>query len=658
MKIHIVKPGDTLYKLCEKYNVELDKLIAANPQIPNPDVLDVGMKVKVPNAPKPLQPPTDYLYKHVVQQGDTLWKLGKAWGIPLAAMVAANPQLKNPNVLMTGELVYIPKPSAAADASQQPKADTSMLQAQSLPTEMAPVSETPLPELPVELNEAPSAAQQAPMMQPPMPNMAQQAPVMQPPMPNMAQQSPVMEQAVPNVAQQAPVMQSPMPNMAQQLPYASNEPWMQQPAYGAQLPGGPVHAGQMPPSVDLFQQYEVPAVEAGAQPWGQEPELPAYPNMTQSFAAPYASAPNVGPAAELPYGMMPNMAPNMPPQAELPYGMMPNMAPNMPPAAELPYGMMPNMAPNMPPAAELPYGMMPNMAPNMPPQAELPYGMMPNMAPNMPPAAELPYGMMPNMAPNMPPAAELPYGMMPNMAPNMPPAAELPYGMMPNMAPNMPPAAELPYGMMPNMAPNMPPQAELPYGMMPNMAPNMPYAAPMANAPYAGIVGYPNMPYPTANAPVAGDADCGCGQPNVPHPYQPEAVSPYAPYPGHPAHGNEYYGAPMVPHMTGSYPFMDQPFQVHAYPGLGAMPFASNMPYPAVNAPFTDLENEAPNMPAAESPLAATKAVKDKDKRASKGKRETRQASAQDSLASLLERNRRKAEEEQRVRRTSPWLNT
>ncbi|MFF2156196.1 LysM peptidoglycan-binding domain-containing protein [Paenibacillus chitinolyticus] len=44
-----------------------------------------------------------------MQQGDTLWKLSKAWGIPLKEMIEVNTQLKNPSVLMTGETVYIPK---------------------------------------------------------------------------------------------------------------------------------------------------------------------------------------------------------------------------------------------------------------------------------------------------------------------------------------------------------------------------------------------------------------------------------------------------------------------------------------------------------------------------------------------------------------------
>src|SRR5690606_25359486 len=103
--------------LSNKYGVELSKIIAMNPQITDPNALSVGMKVKIPTPPKPVDTPLgEIVHKHVVVQGDTLWKLSKKWGIPLQSLVKANPQLKNPSVLLTGEVVNIPKP--AADGAQ------------------------------------------------------------------------------------------------------------------------------------------------------------------------------------------------------------------------------------------------------------------------------------------------------------------------------------------------------------------------------------------------------------------------------------------------------------------------------------------------------------------------------------------------------------
>ncbi|MFC5469458.1 LysM peptidoglycan-binding domain-containing protein [Cohnella suwonensis] len=106
MKIHMVKQGDTLYLIAKKYNVPLEELIKANPDISNPDAVDIGMKVKIPTHPKTM---LGVIHQHVVQQGDTLWKLSKAWGVQLGDLVKANPQLKNPNALLTGEVVNIPQ---------------------------------------------------------------------------------------------------------------------------------------------------------------------------------------------------------------------------------------------------------------------------------------------------------------------------------------------------------------------------------------------------------------------------------------------------------------------------------------------------------------------------------------------------------------------
>lgn len=105
MKIHIVKKGDTLYELSQKYNVPLEKLIEANPQIANPDQLTLGEKVKIPAGAVQVEGEG---YKHVAKQGDTLWKLSKAWGIPLQTLINANPQISDPNVLKAGDIVLIP----------------------------------------------------------------------------------------------------------------------------------------------------------------------------------------------------------------------------------------------------------------------------------------------------------------------------------------------------------------------------------------------------------------------------------------------------------------------------------------------------------------------------------------------------------------------
>ncbi|MNI22490.1 Gamma-D-glutamyl-L-diamino acid endopeptidase 1 [compost metagenome] len=154
LKIHIVKPGDSLYEIAKKNQISLEALIAFNPKIEDPNKLEVGMKVKIPMSPKPVEPPTvEYSYKHIVKQGDSLWKLGKAWEIPLQDMIKANPQLKNPNVLLTGEVVYIPKLAKETTPENPPSPEWTPPQIAEAP---------PMPELYVALqhNWAPSTGNQ------------------------------------------------------------------------------------------------------------------------------------------------------------------------------------------------------------------------------------------------------------------------------------------------------------------------------------------------------------------------------------------------------------------------------------------------------------------------------------------------------------------
>lgn len=100
--------GDTLYLLAQKYNVTLEKVIAANPQLADPNQLSIGEKIKIPTEPVTMETQPSTVYQHKVKQGDSLWKLSKAWNVPLKLIIDANSQLKNPNALLVGETVNIP----------------------------------------------------------------------------------------------------------------------------------------------------------------------------------------------------------------------------------------------------------------------------------------------------------------------------------------------------------------------------------------------------------------------------------------------------------------------------------------------------------------------------------------------------------------------
>lgn len=54
MKIHIVKKGDTLWKIAQRYNLDFEKLKEFNTQLENPDKISQGMKIKIPTNSVPI----------------------------------------------------------------------------------------------------------------------------------------------------------------------------------------------------------------------------------------------------------------------------------------------------------------------------------------------------------------------------------------------------------------------------------------------------------------------------------------------------------------------------------------------------------------------------------------------------------------------------
>lgn len=52
MQEYIVKPNDTLFLIARQFNVPLAQLINANPQIRNPNVIEIGQTIIIPDVPE------------------------------------------------------------------------------------------------------------------------------------------------------------------------------------------------------------------------------------------------------------------------------------------------------------------------------------------------------------------------------------------------------------------------------------------------------------------------------------------------------------------------------------------------------------------------------------------------------------------------------
>ncbi|MDG0813687.1 LysM peptidoglycan-binding domain-containing protein [Cohnella rhizosphaerae] len=268
MKIHIAKSGDTLYNLAKKYGLSLDELIAANADIANPDEIEVGAKIRIP---KPGQKQYEIAQDYTIQQGDTMWKLSKTHHVPLADLIAANPQIVNPSALMTGQVVHIPKlPAEGAGASDGMHHHPNGMPAagQKPSTAVMPTpGEKPGTAVMPAAHEKPNTA-----VMPAPPEKPSTAPMPQPEPPQVT--APV------EVQMPAP---APMPPVHEHYP---------------------VYMTTYEHTTDLFLQMPQPAVEASTAPagYGQGHEAVS-PAASYGYGYGQSQNASVNPAAAMPYGL-------------------------------------------------------------------------------------------------------------------------------------------------------------------------------------------------------------------------------------------------------------------------------------------------------------------------------------------------------------------
>lgn len=108
---HVVRAGETLNGIARQHNVTLPKLLAANPDIRNPDLIRVGQILRIPadTAAPVSESASAVLEVHIVQAGDTLTALALQRHITLAALLAVNPQVTNPNMISVGQRIFMPR---------------------------------------------------------------------------------------------------------------------------------------------------------------------------------------------------------------------------------------------------------------------------------------------------------------------------------------------------------------------------------------------------------------------------------------------------------------------------------------------------------------------------------------------------------------------
>jgi LysM repeat protein len=112
-EIYVVQPGDSLGRIAARYGTTVDEVAAEN-DITNPNLIHVGMELRVPSTggatpsgTTSTPPAATSGGTYTVQAGDTLGHIAERLGVSTARLQAAN-GLSNPNALHIGQVLIIP----------------------------------------------------------------------------------------------------------------------------------------------------------------------------------------------------------------------------------------------------------------------------------------------------------------------------------------------------------------------------------------------------------------------------------------------------------------------------------------------------------------------------------------------------------------------
>ena len=97
-----VTKGDSLWGISQKYNLSLDLILSYN-QIKEKDILSLGQIIKIPQDNLPA---ADY-NMHIVKKGETLWSIAQKYNLSVDLILATN-NLANSELISIGQEMKIP----------------------------------------------------------------------------------------------------------------------------------------------------------------------------------------------------------------------------------------------------------------------------------------------------------------------------------------------------------------------------------------------------------------------------------------------------------------------------------------------------------------------------------------------------------------------
>ena len=103
--IYIIQRGDTLFKLANRFNTTVDRLLELNAAITNRNVIYEGQRLNIPSnrTPDPVAGQT-----YIVRRGDTLRSIASRFGTTVEVLLKLNPSITDANKISVGQSIVLP----------------------------------------------------------------------------------------------------------------------------------------------------------------------------------------------------------------------------------------------------------------------------------------------------------------------------------------------------------------------------------------------------------------------------------------------------------------------------------------------------------------------------------------------------------------------
>lgn len=103
---YVVQPGQSLSIIARLFGIALNRLIATNPQITDPNRIVPGEIIEIPVVGERV--PGGFDRPYIVRRGDTLFQIARTFGVGLDAVIGNNPQIADPSRIFPGEIILVP----------------------------------------------------------------------------------------------------------------------------------------------------------------------------------------------------------------------------------------------------------------------------------------------------------------------------------------------------------------------------------------------------------------------------------------------------------------------------------------------------------------------------------------------------------------------